>query len=131
MIHHDALMARLRAHAKLTATVFEVGEVPTVNPPKRYVVVQSLEDPVRSRFTGPMSSLTSRHFVYSVGETAAQARQVDGWVKEQLVDHRLVVTGRVVRLPAEWTSRPVGLDRDGPFPLPYGVNVFDVTSEPV
>lgn len=123
-------MARLRAHAKLATTVFEVGEVPTTNPPDRYVVVQSLERPERTRFTGPAATLTSTHYIYAVGQTAKQARQVDDWVKEQMVDYRLVLVGRSVRLPAEWTSRPVVLDRDGPFPLPYGVNAFDITSDP-
>jgi hypothetical protein len=130
VIHHDPLIARLRAHPKLTSTVFEVGEVPTVNPPDRYVVVQSGEDQAPSRFTGPSSTVRSFHNVYCVGQTAKQARQVDDWVKEQLVDYRLVISGRDVHRPSDWVSRPVILDRDGPFPLPYGQNVFEITSDP-
>lgn len=129
-LHHDAVIGQVRADAQLTATTFELGEVPEPAP-SRYVVVQSdLGQDSQVRFTGGKVGLTTRHWVYCVGYTAAQARWVGGRVKAQLRDRQLVITGRNVHKPADWYARPVVLDKDGPFPLPFGVIVFDIYSEP-
>ena len=129
--HHAAVVARLKAHPSLAASVFEVGAVPTTNPPKRYVVVSStLGNREGYRFTGPRTQVTTTHYLYCVGESAAQARQVSGWVDAQLVDYTLTIANRNVRRPAEWVTRPIEVDKDGPFPLPFGVIRFDLISEP-
>ncbi|WP_092965302.1 hypothetical protein [Agromyces sp. CF514] len=129
-LHHAAIMARIRADSQLTATTYELGEVPDPAP-SRYVVVQSdLGQRSQARFSGGKVGLLTRHYVYCVGMVASQARWVGGRIEAQLLDYQLTVTGRNVRKPAEWYARPVILDKDGPFPLPFGVIVFDLYSEP-
>jgi hypothetical protein len=130
--HHDALVARLKAHAQLATSVFELGEVPTVNPPSRYVVVDSsLGDWVVNRLTGTKDALTTTHVLYCVGSNAAAARRVGLWVTEQMKDHRLVLSGRQSFRPDPWISRPIQVDKDGPIVLPFGTIAFDIRSEPV
>ena len=130
--HHDALVARLKAHAQLVTSVFELGEVPTVNPPSRYVVVDSsLGDWSQVRYTGSKDALLTTHVLYCVGSNAAAVRRVGTWVTEQLKDHRLTLTGRQAFHPDPWISRPIQIDKDGPIVLPFGTIAFDILSEPV
>ena len=130
-LHHDAVVARLKAHAQLGTSVFELGEVPTVNPPTRYVVVaSSLGDWQQVRFTAGKDALVSTHTLYCVGANQAAVRKVSSWVEAQLKDYTLTVTGRVARRPHPWITRPVSIDKDGPIVLPFGTIQFDVLSEP-
>ena len=129
-LHHAAIVARLQADAQLAAAVFEVGEVPDPAPNRYVVVSSSLGDRSQTRFSSGKTALTTTHYVYCVGLKASQARWVAGRVEAQLLDFQLTITGRNPRKPFEWISRPVVVDKDGPFPLPYGVIVFDLYSEP-
>lgn len=129
--HHAAVVARLKADTQLTSAVFEVGEVPVESPPSRYIVVEStLGRRSQTRFTSGRGTLTTTHYLHCVGLTAAQARWLSGRVEAQLLDYTLTMTGRVVRKPADWVSRPVTVDLSGPVKKPFGVTVFDLTSEP-
>lgn len=130
-LHHDALMTRLRAHAQLTTSVFELGEVPTVSPPTRYVVVaSSLGDWEQARLSAGKGALLTTHTLYCVGSNQAAVRKVSSWVETQMKDHSLTVTGRTVRRPHPWITRPVSIDKDGPIVLPFGTIQFDILSEP-
>lgn len=130
--HHDAVVARLKAHAQLATAVFELGAVPTSGAPTRYVVVaSSLGDWEQARFTGTKDALLTNHVLYCVGANAASARKVGTWVTEQMKDYNLTVTGRSVRRPDPWISRPIQIDKDGPIVLPFATIAFDITSEPV
>ena len=129
-LHHAAVVARLQADAQLATAVFEVGEVPEPAPDRYVVVSSSLGDRSQARFSGGKIASTTTHYVYCVGLKAAQARWVAGRVETQLLDFTLTIAGRSVRRPADWFTRPVVVDKDGPFPLPYGVIVFDLYSEP-
>ena len=129
--HHDAVVARLKAHASLTTAVFELGAVPTSGAPTRYVVVaSSLGDWDQLRFAGQKEQLVTNHVLYCVGANAAAARKVGGWVTDQLKDYNLTVTGRSVHRPDPWISRPIQIDKDGPIVLPFATIAFDLTSEP-
>ena len=130
-LHHNAVVAALKGDAQLASVVFEVGEVPTSPAPERYVVVVStLGDWSQTRFTGSHDGLLTTHTVYCVGKKAEQARWVGGRVTPRLKDVRLTITGRQAWRPAPWISRPVTLDTDGLFALPFGVIQFDLYSEP-
>ena len=131
-LHHNAVVAAIRGDTQLASVVFEVGEVPTDPAPTRYVVVaSSLGDWSQTRFTGSHDGLLTTHTVYCVGTKAEQARWVAGRVTPKLNDVRLPLAGRQAFRPAPWITRPVVLDRDGLFPLPFGVIQFDLYSEPV
>lgn len=130
-LHHDALVARLKAHAQLATSVFVLGEVPTVNPPIRYVVVASSPGNwSQARVAGGKVALTTEETIYCVGTTNASALRVASWVEAQMKDHKLVVTGRNVFKPDPWLSRPVNVDKDGLIKLPYATIQFDIYSEP-
>ncbi|MDR6907470.1 hypothetical protein J2X63_003178 [Agromyces sp. 3263] len=130
--HHDALVARLKAHSQLGTSVFELGAVPTVNPPARYVVVaSSLGDWDQLRLSGSKDALLTSHVLYCVGNNSAAARKVGTWVTEQMKDHRLTVAGRQAFCPDPWISRPIQIDKDGPIVLPFATIAFDILSEPV
>ena len=129
-LHHAAVAARLRADSQLALAVFEVGEVPEPAPERYVVLSSSLGDRSQTRFTSGKTATTTTHYVYCVGLLASQARWVAGRVETQLLDYQFTISGRTVRKPAEWNARPVVVDKDGPFPLPYGVIVFDLYSEP-
>ena len=129
--HHDGVVARLRSDAQLVSSVFELGEVPTVNPPNRYVVVaSSLGDRERTRFTGTKDALLTTHTLYCVGLTAAQARWVGDKVTSLMLDYRITVAGRQAFRPDPWVSRSIQIDKDGPIVLPFGTIQFDIHSEP-
>ena len=131
-LHHDPLVARLRAHVQLATSVFELGEVPTVNPPLRYVVVASSPgDWSRSRYTGGKTALTTTETIYCVGTTNASALKVSSWVEAQMKDYNLVIAGRSVHKPDPWLSRPVIVDKDGLIKLPFATIQFDIYSEPL
>ena len=131
MTHHDALLARLRAHTQLATSVFDLGKVPTDDPPNRYAVVASSPgDRSQARFGGGKIARTTSHVVYCVGFNNAAALKVAEWVEEQLVDHRLVVVGRSVHAPDPWITRPVQIDKDGPIVWPFATVAFDIYSEP-
>ena len=131
MTHHDAILARLRAHAQLTSSVFLLGGVPTSNPPERYVVVASSPgDREQARFTGGKTARRSSHVLYCVGRTADAALKVAGWVEEQLLDHRLTIAGRNVFAPHPWITRELQIDKDGPIVWPFATIAFDIYSEP-
>ena len=130
-LHHDAVVARLKAHAQLASSVFELGEVPTVNPPSRYVVIASSPgDWSRSRFTGEKDALSTTHTLYCVGSTQAAVRKVSSWVETQMKDHRLTVAGRSVHRPHPWITRSAQIDKDGLIKLPFATIQFDIYSEP-
>ena len=129
--HHAAVVAALQADAQLAAAVFEIGEVPDPAPERYIVHVSSLGDWEQRRFTGVKAGLVTTHTLYCVGASAKHARWLAGRVTTQLKDQRLTVTGRYAFLPSPWISRPVQIDRDGLFPLPFGVIQFDLLSEPV
>lgn len=125
-------MAAIRAEPQLASVVFEIGTVSKDPAPQLYVVVSSsLGDGSRPRLAGPMHGLTTTHTVYCVGKDAVGARWVGGKVSNRLKDVRMTIAGRNVSAPDPWISRPVVLDRDGMFPLPFGVIQFDLYSEPV
>jgi hypothetical protein len=129
--HHDAVVARLKAHPSLATAVFELGAVPTSGAPSRYVVVaSSLGDWDQLRFAGSKDSLTTNHVLYCVGANPASARKVGTWVTDQLKDYNLTVTGRSVHRPDPWISRPIQIDKDGPIVLPFATIAFDLLSEP-
>lgn len=129
--HHDALVARLKAHQYLSDAVFEVGSVPPNTPLLRYVVVaSSLGDREQVRFTAGKTSLTTSHVLYCVGSTSAAARKVGAWVEAQMLDYNLTIAGRSVRRPDPWVSRPIQVDKDGPIVWPFATISFDITSEP-
>ena len=130
-LHHDAVVARLQAHTHLSTSVFELGEVPTVNPPGRYVVhVSSPGDWSQARFTAGKGALLTTHTLYCVGSKQAAVRMVASWVEAQLKDHSLVIVGRSVHRPHPWLSRSAQIDKDGPIVLPFATIQFDVYSEP-
>ena len=130
-LHHDPLVTRLKAHTQLATSVFELGEVPTVNPPTRYVVVASSPgDWSQARYTGGKAALTTTHTLYCVGASQAAVRKVTSWVETQLKDHSLVIAGRSVHRPHPWVSRPTQIDKDGPIVLPFVTIQFDIYSEP-
>ena len=129
--HHDALVARLKAHAQLGSSVFELGAVPTTNAPARYVVVaSSMGDWDAVRLTGTKDALHTTHVLYCVGTNNAAARKVGTWVTEQMKDYRLTVASRLVFRPTPWISRPIQIDKDGPIVLPFATIAFDILSEP-
>lgn len=129
--HHNAVLAAVRDDPELASAVFDIGEVPSPAPKRYVVVVSTLGDWSQTRFSGLKDGLLTTHTVYCVGDKAWQALWVGGRVTARLKDVRLPVADRNVRLPAEWVSRPVALDRDGLFPKPFGVIQFDLVSEPV
>lgn len=129
--HHAALVARLKAHTQLSASVFELGAVPTTNPPSRYVVVaSSAGDRTQVRVTGGKVGLLTNHVLYCVGANNAAALKVGSWVEAQMLDHRLTVAGRNMFKPDPWVSRPIQIDKDGPIVLPFVTIAFDLFSEP-
>jgi len=131
-LHHDAVVARLKAHAQLATSVFELGEVPTVDPPTRYVVIASSPgDWEQVRLTAGKDALLTTHTLYCVGSNQAAVRKVSSWVETQMKDYRLTVTGRNVFRPHPWLSRSAQIDKDGPIVLPFATIQFDILSEPV
>ena len=129
--HHDALMARLRAHAKLVSSVFDLGKVPTTDPPNRYAVVASSPgDREQSRVTSRKIGRRTSHVVYCVGFNNSAALKVATWVEEQMLNHRLVVADRNVFAPDPWITREVQIDKDGPIVWPFATIAFDILSEP-
>lgn len=131
-LHHDSVVARLKAHAQLVTSVFELGEVPTVNPPTRYVIhVSSPGDWAQVRFTAGKDSLLTTHTLYCVGSNQAAVRKVSSWVEAQMKDHSLVIANRSVHRPHPWLSRSAQIDKDGPIVLPFATIQFDIYSEPV
>lgn len=128
--HHNAVVAAIKADPQLASAVFDLGEVPSPAPNRYVVVASTLGDWSQVRLTGMRDGLTTTHTVYCVGDKVWQAFAVGGRVTARLKDARLSITGRNVRLPSEWTSRPVDIDRAGLFPKPFGVIQFDLTSEP-
>jgi hypothetical protein len=128
-LHHAAVFAAVEA--QIPDAVFEVGEVPTVAPSRYAVVVSSPGDWERVRFTATKAALRTTHTVYCVGDDARAARWVARRVRVALKDVRLTITGRNVFRPDPWISRPVVLERDGLYPLPFAVIQFDIKSEAV
>lgn len=131
-LHHDSVSARLKAHVQLATSVFELGEVPTVNPPTRYVIhVSSPGDWDQIRFTAGKDALLTTHTLYCVGASQAAVRKVSSWVEAQMKDFSLVIAGRSVHRPHPWLSRSAQIDKDGPIVLPFATIQFDIYSEPV
>lgn len=131
LAHHDAVKARIEARTGFSGRVFDLGEIPDTGAPSWYVVVASTPgDRAQARFSGGRAQLTTTHTIYCVGNSARNALWVAQGVEAQCLDYRLVIPGRNVFLPSEWLSRPVLNDKDGLFPLPFGVIQFDLTSEP-
>ena len=129
-LHHDALVARLRADTQLASRVFEVGEVPTTAPEWYLVVDSSLGDWSQVRYTAAKDALLTRHSVHCVGRQVSLVRHGAGRVEAQMKDHRLVISGRNVFRPDPWIARGVNVDRDGLINLPFGTIAFDILSEP-
>lgn len=130
LAHHDAVKARLEARTGFAGRVFDLGGIPK-SAPSWYVVVASTPgDRAQARFSGGKVQLSTTHTVYAVGENARQALWVAQGVEAQCLDHGFVVAGRNVRRPSDWVSRPVQVDTQGLFPLPFAVIQFDLVSEP-
>jgi hypothetical protein len=127
--HHEAVVAFFRDDPQLASSTFELGKVPTPAPSRYVVVVSSLGDWSKSRWTGLKDALTTTHTVYCVGDAVWQVLAVADRVS-RLKDVRLSVEGRNVFLPDPWIARPISNDTDGLFPKPYGVIQFDLYSEP-
>jgi hypothetical protein len=127
-LHHAAVFAAIEA--QIPDAVYEIGEVPAPAPSRYAVVVSSPGDWEQVRFTADKAALRSTHTVYCVGDDAKAARWVARRVRVALKDVRLTIAGRHVFRPDPWISRPIALERDGLYPLPFGVIQFDLLSEP-
>lgn len=130
LLHHDAVVARVKARTGWSGNVFELGGVPDSAPAWYVVVASTPGDRAQARLTGGLTTVTTTHTMYCVGTLARQALWVASGVEAQCLDHSFAITGRTVRKPSEWISRPVVIDKDGLFPLPFAVIQFDLTSEP-
>jgi hypothetical protein len=123
-----AVLERLREDPFLATTTFE-GVV--TNRPARYCTLFANNGPTEvSRFSGYESRVLFTYWVHSVGTTPDQAQLVGDHVLGQLLNARLSVAGRrcwPLRHPA---SQPVQIDRDVTPALWYGVDQFDLVSDP-
>ena len=129
--HHDAVVARLQSDAGLSASVFELGEVPANRQTPYVVVASSMGDRAVSRFTGAKDAIVTSHTLYGVGHTAAQARWVGEKITALMLDYRIPLTGRQSFRPDPWITRKVQIDKGGPIVHPFVTVEFDIKSEPV
>jgi hypothetical protein len=127
-VHVDAVLARLRVDPVLAGCTFQ-GVV--LNRPERYVTVHS-DNGFREqdRFAAGQLTQTFSFTVHTVGRSPEQSQALAERVYAQLLGVTLVIPGRRARRIRSVVSRPTALDRDVDPPLFYGVDVFELTSEP-
>lgn len=130
LLHHDAVVARLKARTGWDDNVFELGGIPKVAPEWYVVVASSPGERAQARLAGGKTMLTTTHTIYCVGANARNALWVAAGVETQCLDYLFTITGRNVRTPSDWLARPVVVDTAGLFPLPFAVIQFDLASEP-
>lgn len=95
--HAPAVIARLREHPHLTVVD---GPAKGTQAPPYVVVYVYTPDERRTKLEGPTDEGTVVVITHSVATTAAGARIVRKNVRQQLLDHLLVVAG--------WKCKPIG-----------------------
>lgn len=114
-------LARLRSDAQLANAIYE-GTV--TSPPERYASVFSgLGSDSTDRLAGPSNVNDTTYIVHSVGRTIEQAKWVGRRTSALLTDYVIPGVGRITHP----VSRPPQLDKDGPVPLWYLVDEYDLT----
>lgn len=126
--HLDVVVSRLRAHADLSAIVFD-EKVPAGS--TKYVAVYTnpgSDD--EARLSGPTVRTEFTYTIHSVGASKRQALWVAERVRAQLVNFRPTVEGRSCGRLQHPVSRPVTADTSSNPALWYTVDQFDLASFP-
>lgn len=128
--HKNAVLTRLRQDTLLAGRTYEPDEI--IKGAEAYCVVYSDNGwQEQSRLTGPLARVTYTYTIHSVARTQDAAQKLAESVYAQLLNWTPTVTGRKCWRIRPAASQPVRKDDDARIiPLYYGVDVFELTSEP-
>lgn len=131
--HAAATLARLREDDVLTDSTFEGLVAPDENGdrPQRYLSVFSDNGEYEAgRATGPAETVTFTYTLHSVGTDPQQARAVAERAFAQLLGYRPTITGRRCGRYRHTYSQQIQIDDTAKPPLWFGVDEFELTTDP-
>jgi hypothetical protein len=131
--HAEATLARLRADDVLSDSTFEGLVEPDVSGerPQRYLSVFSNNgEHAAERATGRSETVTFTYTLHSVGSTPSQAQAVAERAFAQLLDFRPSIDGRRCGRYRHTYSQQIQIDDTVKPSLWYGVDEFELTTDP-
>lgn len=112
--YRDAVLAQLRVSPFSVADVFDTEVAGAYQErPRRYIVLFTFTEPAEvDRLTGPSVDHDVRFITRSVGRTPTEAMFAADHVGAQLLNRRLVMSGRSSRPVRHVSSDPIRRDPD-------------------
>lgn len=129
-LHKTAVLARLRDAAGMSERVFE-GRVPSRTEAYAALYTNTGSYP-QDRFTGPQGgTVTYTYWLHWIGSTPDQAQSIAERGLEQLLNWRPVIDGYSCSRMLHRVSQPIQFDDVVRPPLFFGIDQFDLTSNPI